>query len=588
MDQGFNSSFMNGFSQSGQTKAERYVNPFYGIPLQYLPLSIDAMLWWAEHLLFRNGFYAAALKRISNYFITSLLIECDDETAKEQYEEIFEELDWREFLAVGGLNLLSTGNACISINQGFNRFLVCPKCHKATQIDKINDYQFHKGKYTYKCKSCSYNGEHECNDKPSKDVDRIHVVNWPIREIVVRWEETTGEYEYYWDIPQAYIKKVTTKNNKFYSKKTPKVIYDCIFDKRMLAFNNKNFIHLKMASPSSLRTDGKAIPPCIFMFDDFFMLQVLKRYNEVICMEDIAPFRVISMTTENNAMANPIFHQNGGQWLAAVQNMISEHRLDPGSYHMFPFPLQYQQLGAEGKQLAPVEFLDKSKADLLTAFNIPVELFQMNLQAQAVGPSLRLFENSWSVVPDAYNKLLNAFGEVIAKIRGLPKAKIGLIPVTFADDMERKSIVGQLVAANAISRSELLETYGISYEEQLRKKKKEEKIQKDIDKEEQEKEMLEEQTNASIFNMGQPGQQGGGGGQPQQMSPTDVMAQAQPIAEELFPMGPSERRSRLQQIKAQDSTLYSAVKVQLEDMTRQAKSQGLQGAQQQAQQNPQQ
>ena len=567
------------FFSQGMTSNDRYSNPFYNIPLQYMPLNIEGQLLWAEHFLFRNGFYKQALNRIANYFITSLSIECDDHEAKERYGEVFEQLRWRQILAVSGLNLLAYGNEFLTVNQGFNRNLACPQCGRVDNIDKLSNFEFNKGKYSKVCLKCGFKGEHQVIDKPSTDVDKIHVVHWPAKEIKIRHEDTTGEYEYFWDIPQQYIKKVTTKNNKFYSKKTPKVIYDCIFDKKMLSFNTKNFLHLKLDSPSTIRTDGKAIPPAMFLFEDLFMLQTLKKYNEVICYEDIAPFRVISMSTEGNSAANPILHQNGAVWSASVDEMISQHRKDPGAYHKFPFPINYQQLGGEGKNLAPVEMMENCRNNILNALNIPVELFQMTLKVDAAGPALRLFENSWSVIPTNYNHTLDHLGDVIGKILSLPKAKISLIPITFSDDIERKGVIGQLVSANAIARSELLKLYNFDYEDQLRKKNDEDRIAKDIQKEEQEKEQIQQQSESSLFNQQQGGGQGGGGGTPQ-----DALAQAQDIAQQLFPLDGAQRRAKLQEIKASDQELYANVKSQLEQMTSQARSSGLSSSKQQTQQ----
>jgi hypothetical protein len=438
------------------------------------------------------------------------------------------------------------------------------------------------------CLKCGYKGEHKCVDKPATDIEKIHVVHWPAKEIKIRHEETTGESEYFWDIPQQYAKKVTTKNNKFYSKKTPRIIYECVQNKTMLSFNTKNFVHLKLDTPTSIRTDGKAIPPSMFIFEDFFMLQTLKRYNEVICFEDIAPFRVISMGDASNPAANPLLNQNGAVWTNAVDNMIEEHRRDPGSYHKFAFPLNYQQLGGEGTKLAPVEMMEHAKNGILNALDVPVEMFQMTFQQQAAGPMLRMFENAWSVVPNNYNILLQHMGEVIGNILGLPKAKIGLIPITFSDDMDRKSVISQLVSANAIARSELLKLYNFDYEDQVRKKMEEDRVTQEIQKEEQEKDQIAQATQQSFMQMlqggqgGQPGQPqaaggGGGGGTPQ-----DALEKAQQIAQQLFPMDGAQRRAQLQQIKGQDQDLYAQVKSQLEQMTSQSKSQGLQGAKQQA------
>jgi hypothetical protein len=571
----------------GDNGRDRYSNPFYNIPLQYLPMNIEGMLLWAEHFLYRNGFYKQALNRIANYFITSLTIECDDEEAKKTYQEVFEKLKWKQILSRAGLNLLAYGNEFVTVNQGFYRYLNCPSCGKSSNIDKLQNYEFNKGKYSMSCLKCGYKGEHKCNDKPANDVDKIHVVNWPAKEIKIRYEETTGEAEYFWDIPQQYAKKVTTKNNKFYSKKTPQIIFECVYNKTMLSFNSKNFVHLKLDTPSTIRTDGKAIPPSMFIFEDLFMLQTLKRYNEVICFEDIAPFRVISMGDGSNPAANPLLNQNGALWTNAVDTMIEEHRRDPGSYHKFAFPLNYQQLGGEGTKLAPVEMMEHAKNSILNALDVPVEMFQMSFNQQAAGPMLRLFENAWSVVPSNYNTLLNHVAEVVSNIMGLPKAKVGLVPITLSDDMERKSVISQLVSANAIARSEMLKLYNFDYGDQVRKKMEEDRMTKDIQTEEQEKDQITQATQQSLMQMlqgnqqqqgaGAPGAGGGGGGTPQ-----DALENAQRIAQQLFPMDGAQRRAQLQQIKGQDQDLYAQVKTQLEQMTSQSKSQGLQGAKQQA------
>ena len=111
---------LEGFFNTGASK-NKYANPFYGVPMQYLPTNMDDMLWWADHFLLRFGFYRNALSRIANYFITQVSVDCDDEKSEEQYKEIFDELNWKEILSEAGINLLAHGNVFISINQGFDR-----------------------------------------------------------------------------------------------------------------------------------------------------------------------------------------------------------------------------------------------------------------------------------------------------------------------------------------------------------------------------------------------------------------------------------------------------------------------------------
>ncbi len=563
------------FPNSGMTAHDQYANPFYGIPAKFLPQNMDEMLQWANHFLVRFSFYRAALGRVANYFITSLHIECEDSDAKRKYEEMFDELEWKSILAKAGLDLLAYGNVFLSVNQGFDRFLACPQCGKISALQKIKQYEFDKeARFIYSCPACKFKGPHEVIDKSSKDLKRTSVTFWNPRDVIVFHEYTTDTYEYYWNIPADYSRQVMRKNDKFFNKCTPKAIYDAILQQKLLAFNNKNFIHQRMPTPSGMPSEGKSVPPCIYLFDDFFMLKVLERFNQAICFEDIIPFRVFSLSNDANPNNNMVLNQNAGQWRASVENMIQEHRRDPGSYQTFPFPLAYQQLGGDAKNLVTPELIQLVVNSLLNALNIPQELYSMNLQTQAIGPALRLFENSWSSIVGVYNNLLDHWGEVCAKIAGLPKAKISLTPVTLADDMERKSVISQLVSANAIARSELLSLYGFEYKDQVRKKLEEDDTTQELTQEAQTKKQLRE--------MAEAGQMGSGGGQGA-TSPQDVLANAQEIAQQLFPLDPAQRRSELQKIKATDATLYSAVKQALEETTNGAKSQGVQGAKQQAQ-----
>jgi hypothetical protein len=554
----------------------RYSNPFYGVPQQFLPLNIDHQIWWSAHFLVRFGFYRTALERIANYFITSLKIECDDIDTKQKYEDAFEKLKWKERLAESGLNLLSSGNLMVSVAQGFDRFLQCQTegCKRITNIQKIDNYEFTaKGHYILQCPQCQVKGDHLCIDKPSKDLERLNLIFWNPREIQIRFDRTTNTSEYLWDIPQEYSSKVTQVNNKFFSKVTPKPIFDAIYNKRLFAFNNKNFVHIKTPTPVLMPQTGKGIPLCIYLWDSFFMLKVLERYNETIMFEDIVPFRVFSMAQPggDNRQTSPVIHQNASQWKAHINNMIEKHRQDPGAYHMFPFPFQYDHLGGDGKQIAPTELIQNTIGNILNALNIPQELYTMNLQVQAMSPALRLFENSWSFMIDVYNNLLQEIADIISKIQGYAKAKVSILPVTLSDDIERKSIIGQLVSANSIARSTLLDIYHLDFKDQLKKKMEEDEITKELQEEQQIKDQLKQ-----MAESGQSNQQGGS-------SPGDVLQQAQTIAQQLFPLDGAQRRTELQKIKATNQTLWSSVKSALDDMTSQAKSQGVQGSKQQAQ-----
>jgi len=574
----------SGFFPTTGAARNKYPNPFYGVAMQYMPMDATSQMWWANHFLLRFGFYRTALARIANYFITELNIECTSAKDKKVYEDTLKALFWKEKLGEAGINLLAYGNSYASISPGFNRFLVCPKCGKTTSIESAEDYQFTtEGKYKYTCvkSKCGYSGVFETFDKFSKDPNKIIVKFWAPREVLVRWEDVTEKGEYFWEYPQSYVKKVTQidKNNTNpFSKTVPQPIYDAIYAKKLFAFNDKNFLHLKLPTPAGVKTDGRGVPPCMYMFDDFFLLQVLRRYNEAICFEDINPFRIFSMSSGNNPAANSILNQDAGVWKSSIDDAISAHRTDPGSYQTVPFQVELQRLGGDGKQLSPIDMMEHSAANILNTLNVPQELFNMQLKLEAVGPALRLFENSWIAVPDNYNRMLQMWADVIANLKGLTPAKVSLIPTTLSDDMEKKAVMGQLMGANVIAKSTFLEQYDLNYKDQMLKKLEEDKDLQDLQQEMQAKQQA---------GLDTPPQQQGA-------SPDDVIQQANEMAQKLFPMDGAQRRAELQKIKASgNQTLYAHVKQVLSEMGGQAKKQGLQSSKQQGgdpsqQQQPQQ
>jgi len=532
-----------------------YSNPFYSIPQQYFPRNIDQMFQWSMYFLYRFPFYKPALQRIANYFITELDYIGGDAKTQDHYKNAFKQKKYRTVLGQVGLDVLSMGNSYTTFAPTFNRFLKCPACGKTTLIEK-QKYRFRKGVYTSEC-SCGYKGVYEIEDVTIKDAKKIVIKHWKAREVLVRHETTTSLTEYYWDIPPEEGRQIMTDNNKFFSKYTPAIVYQAVKAKVAVVFADDNFIHLKVSSPTQLTTDGRGIPPAMFLFDEFWMLQVLNRQTEAIAYEDINPFRIISMARETTSTGSPLLTQNGSQFRAEMLSMVEAHRRDPGGYKITPFPISFEKPGGDGKNLIPVEFMQYKQNNILNGLNIPQELYTMNFTAQqVVGPALRLFENSWSEVPAMYTDFMQKWADVLSSLKGWEPIEVKMKPISLADDMERKQIITQLASANSVARSEMLEMYGLDYKEQIRKRYEEQITEQEIQQEEQSKQEIKNMSTKSIFNQ-QPN-----------ATPQDTMAQAQELANQLYPMNGAQRRAELQRIKSSDQNMWLNVKNELEKLTK--------------------
>ena len=210
-----------------------------------------------------------------------------------------------------------------------------------------------------------------------------------------------------------------------------------------------------------------------------------------------------------------------------------------------------------------------------------------------------------------------------------------LQPVTYADDIEKKQMQLQLSAGNMISKQTAFSPFGISYRDEVKRMLEEQEYmmeqQKHFQEEMEQKDELQSMVQAGAQGQAQPGQPGGmppqaggapggmppqAGGQPQpggqpgqqaqpgdpnaqgagqggmapggppniaammpsgpgnNVTPEDMMAQAQQIATQLLGMPYELRRSQLNQIKKSNETMHSLVIAQMDKIRQQAQTTG--------------
>jgi hypothetical protein len=322
----------------------------------------------------------------------------------------------------------------------------------------------------------------------------------------------------------------------------------------------------------------------------------LHRYNEAIGLDYIIPFRVITPgKNSGSGEADPLYHTNIGSFLARVMGMIRRNRRDPGQWNALPFPVEYQTLGGEGKQLAPYELLTAGIDELLNDMGFPAEMYKATLQVQAAPMALRLFERTWTSLTSALNGWINWFFDQITDVLNWEKITGRMQPVTLAEDIEKKQIQLQLASAQQVSKQTAYAPFGIDYRQEIRRMFEEEKFFRQESSRFQ-KEQGRAQELESTFEAAQqaaqapPGQMGppmagapagapmmgpgGAGGVAGGTTPADLMSQGEQIAMQLLGMPYEARKSQLLQIKKSDATLHAIVIQKMEELRQQAQSQG--------------
>jgi hypothetical protein len=297
----------------------------------------------------------------------------------------------------------------------------------------------------------------------------------------------------------------------------------------------------------------------------------------------MAPFRIMAPNLAgmgNDGSASMLL---GRDWMPAVKRMFEEQRLDRTAVHGFPFPFMIQELGGQGRALSPKDLKEFEVKNLLNCASIPVEFFNMSLTAQQWAPALRLFESSHSPLAGGLSRLTRflvasissyMFGEAFDGTLASPQD---------VDNIDRRNVFMSLYSAGEIPKRLVLDglTAETGQDLKLERAKEDYQIQQELailEAEEKRKAQL-----GSIDAILESSQ--GGGAAAQAMTPTDLRAKAEQLAQQWLAIPSDGQRSQaMQQVKATDSDLYAVAYDIMEDIREQGSSQGRQQVAQQYQQ----
>lgn len=571
--------------------ARSYPDPFDTWSTLMVPETVSEVLKWAEKLWIRNGTYSRACKRVVSYFLTKVKVTDCSDSEREQYEDFLANiLDVMSVLTDCGEDLLAYGNSFSSLIVPFRRMLRCEKCGTEWPIRRV-EYKFQGRKFHWTCGNCNHHNHTEKPvDRRVRDKHKLRIKRWNPHHIRIRVHPISDRKEFYWAPPPMEAEKVK-EGDPFYLNEYPWEMIEAILDDKLFQFNEDVIYHMADESLAGINANGWGLPPILHNFHQAYYIQLAKLYNEVLCQEYIVPFRVLSPAETPNVRGSDM--AGGGSRVSMgsinkhLTSMLKKHRRNPGGWHVSPVPVQYQALGGEGVNLNTYDHISAATDEMLNAIGVPVELYKGTLNLQTLPTALRLFEQTWPHLVAAFNGWLDWLMDRLFETMGWEKAKARLQSVTWADDIERRHIIMQLMAAGKVSSEAVMSPLGLDYDEELEKIFDEQRR----GTEEQQKfeaEMMQRQQIQELMNSG-PAQAAGmaqgmapgvpaAGGQMQApgVTPGDLMAQAHQIAQQLAGADYATRRRELSKIQKTDQALHAAVKQQLEEIRNQAASQGKQ------------
>lgn len=602
------------------------MSPFRTYSSFVYPRNIAEVTIWAVYLWERNPKYRSAIERICSYFISGVSVESigkqedvdtdDVENFKERLENVYETL---ELVNRFGLELAAMGNAYVSCERIFTRWLLCPKCRKwemnLAQLHKGRDYEWTGKSFQGICPQCHKHVTFEMKDVPGQAADgsKVRFVFRDPRDIYIQLNRLTGERKYFYKMP-ADVKDAIKRGDEVYLESTPSVFLDVAnSDSAVIEFPHDLFFadHTMTLAPMEKYQKGFSLPLFMSSFDDIIRLATLDRFSEVICMDFINPLRIISPEAANlkAGVDDPNrMPMSGATFRSFIQQSLRKTRENSSSWVISPVPVKYNLVGGEGQQLAPTDLLEHYTSQMYADMNIPQELRSTTFQVVAPSMGLRLFERQWAFFAKSLHKFTNWVGQKVCDAENIENMRVDLDVTSFVEDDMNKQVLLSLMQAGVIAKTNVLKRLGVDFNKDLDQRMQEQKAEQEAAMEMQTQDEGQQMVQSVMpppgslgvgqaqmaIQAGQGGegapagpampagpaapmgaesmQMGGtpGGGQPG--TPEQMWQQASDMASQLYNAPPNVRRSQLVNLKATNPQMHSFVKSILSQMEQQVAS----------------
>lgn len=540
------------------------LSPWQDYASVYAPTSMNAAMQLCEVLYLRHGIYKRASERIVDYFLTKPLFRSQDDNERKKFEKVMtNDFGIMERLREANIDKMCYGNNFLSIHLPFTRVLRCRTCSSERKMveanGKITQFEFSTIDYSFsaRCSSCKTITRHMVRDYPNKDAKKIRLVRWDPKKIIIETNPITQDKRYWLDIDPYVVSKVRG-GDPFILSTLPWSFITAIKNNQKYLFDNSRFFHSYDTTLAGVNLSGWGIPPILSAFRNFFRLQILHRYDEVMKMDYIVPLRIVSPAIMKSAAGNNVMEINLRNFTQEAMSAVQRHKVDGADWNFFPFPINYQAVGGEGMQLdqSTRDTIQAEEDRLLNVRGIPPELYRGSITLVNAPVGLRLFEAGNSALVNDTNRIMQWICTVVSKFMDTGDHEASLERVTITDNLDDKAWRLQAAMTGAISKETGLGPIGINSEEEERRVVQEAMRQQKIQQQAmQEAQMESLSLGAEDPAAQQQGQAGGG------MTPMDIEAQGDETARALLdPQMPEQhRRQQLSALRTTNPTLHAIV-----------------------------
>jgi len=437
-----------------------------------MPPTVKELFRWCKYFFYKDPMIGAVVTKIAEYPITNFIYNADAAHIRDGWRDILEgeKLNLKSFLIEIGLDYFTYGNAFVSMNWPFTRWIQCPHCKEKYKLaDAGFKFKFQSYKIMFDCANCGSHSAGDIIDVPLKDKDGINFVRWDPNNIDIQYNPITGKSKYRYKIPNK-VRRAIVEGQRDFLVDVPQIFIEALKQRRDIMLSEQNLFHFKRPTLAEMDM-GWGKPLIIHSMGRMFYLYVLRRAQEAIALQRILPLEFIF--PQGNQSQDPYQHVNLRSWAGSVQTELDKWRKDPNYISVVPVPLGFERLGGDGRALLLGPEIEVTNKEITGGMGVPVEFVFGGLSWSGSSVSLRTLENHFLMYRNLLLRFVNWVKNRIRIYLSLPDCEIGFTEFKMADDIQRKQLVIQLNAANKISDHTMLTELGFDYDEEFKAIKQE-------------------------------------------------------------------------------------------------------------------
>lgn len=539
-------------------------SPWFTVANQFLPRNLHDVIRWARYITIQSPVTTEVIRKFSTYPITEFIIDSKDESLKDRYQAIFKSFKFKQNLQNIGFEYFTIGNVFVSVYFPIQRMLICGSCKTEYNAKKAEFLTFKQYQFFGACPKCSHQSNFIRKDTKSLNVNDMNLIKWNPLHIAVHFNPITGESEYYYKIPND-IKRKIQQGDKLYVNSVPWAFIEAVRFNQDFKFDSENIFHLRNVSTGDM-VEGMSVPPLITLFNLVFYQATLRKANESIATEHLAPMRVLYPMAQT-ANSDPVIGLSMKNFVANMSEALMKHKKDKNHILLAPVPVGYQPIGGDGKNLLVAQEIQQAEESILLALGVSKELLsgQTNWTSSTVG--LRMLENTLKSYISQLEELINWVIVKVTSYLAIETKTVTMEPFKLMDDDNLKQALIQLAQAGNVSLTSFFESFGMEFDKEL-EKMKEDAVARAVSQKETEFE-VEQAVFLASKKLGDKLEDSN--------DYKKTLADSQGIANNLYAADPATRQTTLTQAKIADYPTYSMTKDMLEEHDESAAASGAGG-----------